>query len=85
MVIDRGLAFPATVDWLKKYLKIVRLDYDHEVEILEDLAEYLEYNVDRCEAEAKRLSEVEAKPFRIKAKKYASNLKMVNKRLEVIR
>lgn len=77
LILDRGLAFPGTVDFVKRFLKIVRLDWEHEVEILKDLAEYLEYNVGRCEAEAKYL--------RSKAKRYASNLKIVCKRLKVIR
>lgn len=86
MIIDRGLAFPATADWLKKYLKIVRLDWEHEAEILEDLAEYLEYNVGRCEAEAKISNDKgEVKRLRSNGKRYASNLKMVRKRLEAIR
>lgn len=76
MIIDRGIAFPATVDWLKKYLKIVRLDWEHEAEILKDLVEYLEYNVDRCEAEAKVCDDKdEVKRLRFNGKRYASNLK----------
>lgn len=89
LIVDRGLAFPASADWLKTLLKVVRLDW-REVEILEDLAEYLEYNVGRCEAEAKafdalRYGKTDAKQMRSRAKRYASNLKTVRKRLEVIR
>lgn len=89
LIVDRGLAFPASVDWLKTFLKVVRLDW-REIEILEDLAEYLEYNVGRCEAEAKecdslRYGKTDAKQLRSRGKRYASNLKTVRKRLEVIR
>lgn len=44
----RDKAFPATKDFLSKWLKkIVPLDPVHEVETLTDLVEYLEYNVSR--------------------------------------
>ena len=85
LTIARDLAFPAAADWLKTFLKVVRLDY-RQVEILEDLEEYLEYNVGRCEAEAKLSDDKnEAKLLRSKAKRYASNLKTIRKRLEVLR
>lgn len=89
LIVDRGLAFPASADWLKTFLKVVRLDW-REVEILEDLAEYLEFNANLCESEARRREamarkKIEAKEWRSRAKRYASNLKTVRKRLEVIR
>lgn len=85
MILDRGVVFPTTVDWLKRFLKIVRLD-DRETEILIDLAEYLEYNVDRCKAEAESAEDPdEVKRLRSSAKRYASNLKIVRERLEAIR
>ena len=85
MVLDRSIVFPATLDWLKRFLKIVRLDWDHEVEILKDLSEYLEYNVGRCKAEAKETNDpTEVKRLEFLAKRYASNLKVIRKRLEAI-
>ena len=85
LILYRDLAFPASADWLKAFLKVVRLDW-REVEILGDLEEYLEYNVARCEAEAQRSGDKdEVKRMRSKAKRYASNLKTIRKRLEVIR
>lgn len=85
LILDRGLAFPASVDFLKKFLKTVRLDWEHEIEILTDLAEYLEYNVGRCEAKAKVSDDFDGKRLRSQGKRYASNLKTVLKRLEAIR
>lgn len=85
MILERGIAFPATLDWVKGFLKIARLDWENEVEILKDLSEYLEYNVDRLEAEAKETDDpVEVKRLESRAKRYASNLKVIRKRLEAI-
>lgn len=49
--------FPASKTWLNKLLKkVLVLDCEHEKQILEEIAEYLEYNVLRTESEKKPLA-----------------------------
>ena len=79
--------FPVSKDWLRKWLKVVRLDYQHETEILTDLAEYLEDRIDWRKLEKTNYAEEsdEFKALSRKHKKYISNLEIIRKRLEVIR
>ena len=68
-VLYRDKAFPASKTFLNQWLKkIVPLDPVHEVETLTDLAEYLEFNVDRMKKEkADYTATVETKTEEINA------------------
>jgi hypothetical protein len=63
--------FPAAKTWLNKLLKkVLALDYEHEKQILEEIAEYLEYNIARTESEKKPLANAA-----VNAKQKVSDLK----------
>ena len=71
MTIWRDKAFPALKPWLKKWLKVVALDYEQEREILVDLLEYLDFNITRLTQEKKEFpGRLEAEKKRL-AKQYA--------------
>lgn len=63
--------FPASKAWLNKLLKkALALDYEHEKQILEEIAEYLEFNIARTEANKKPLANAA-----VNAKQKVSDLK----------
>lgn len=48
----------ASATWLRKWLKVAALDYNHEREILTDLLEYLNFNTERLTGEVKEFPDV---------------------------
>lgn len=53
MEIYKDQFLKASRGWVRKWLKIAQLDYEHETEILKDLSEYLEFNIERLSKELK--------------------------------
>lgn len=80
MWIWRDQFLKCTLGWFREWLKVARLDYEHESEILIDLLEYFEFNIQRLEEEKKKDPSVGATLTKLKKK-----ADIVRERLEAIK